>query len=173
MAKITVNDWQTIQTRKDTRSIRKSISYNRAVDLSVLVELFLLIVGFCLDNIFGSESLPDSVWIILSIIAILIPSSIFLIVWLVRVQKVESLKQVHDVREMITMFDDELCYYVMTASSFFESIIDNKSTAITAPNYTPDTKSLDMTTINSKLQEFYYIEASYYLNKSVNVLCLM
>lgn len=170
MTKITINDWQTIQSRKEIQSIRKTMRDERVVDWSILVELFLLVVGFCLNNIFGTEDGAKRIWIILSVIAFVIPIAILGIGRYIRFKKADKLKQTRDVREMVTMFDDELCYYVMTAGTFFESKIDPENIPAAVSFNGPS----DVTQFSTmELQKFYYIEASYYLNKSVNIFCLM
>lgn len=175
MARISINDWQTLQSRKEIQSIRKTIREEKAINWSILVELFLLTVGFCLDNIFvDAEANINSLWIILSIVAFAAPTVILLIGWSIHKKRTEDLKQIHDVHEMITMFDDELCYYVMTASSFYESRIEPSMAPVggsVTPAATPQNTNAQLST--EELQKFYYIEASYYLNKSVNILCLM
>lgn len=175
MAKISINDWQTIQSRKEIQGIKKIIRNEKAVNWSILLELFLLTVSFCLDNIFADSVNTNWLWILFSIIAFVAPILILFIMWISQKQKAEVLKQIRDTHELITMFDDELCYYVMTASSFYDSKIDLTIPALydgdTSDYYTQNSNKVPLSSI--ELQKFYYIEASYYLNKSVNILCLM
>lgn len=158
MGKITINDWQTIQSRKEIQNIRRIVSSDKSINWSIVFELFLIFLGFCVDNIWGKEDAPDWLWIILSIIGFVVPLGVFCYGRYSQKEKKESEKQVRAVHEMITMFDDELCYYVMTAGSLLDSKPDDSVTHGNDEN---------------ELLRFYFIEASYYLNKSVSILYLM
>lgn len=78
------------------------------------------------------------------------------------------------VDSLVTGQAQDICYYVMTAGSFFESKIDHENVPSSLPlSGSSSGSSHDILYPTTELQKFYYIEASYYLNKSVNILCLM
>lgn len=158
MRKITINDWQTIQSRKEIQNIRRIVRSDKSINWSIVFELFLIVLGFCFDNVFTDKQAPQWVWVAISVTALVVPVLVFVGSLLSQKRKKESEKQVKDAHEVITMFDDELCYYVMTAGSLFDSKPDETGT-----------NTID----DQELLRFYYIEVSYYLNKSVSILYLM
>lgn len=162
MFTLNVNDWQTIQSRKEIQNIKKQIKTSKLFNCTIIIEIVLVIMGFALDNIF-SEKQFDLGWTIISIISILIPLSIFLADTFVKMSKKQHNKMVKDQHEIINLFDDEICYYVITAESLYDSL-QNK---INNPSSDKPTK------VKTEAQLFYYIEISYYLNKSVSLISTM
>lgn len=162
MNRITINDWQAIQSRKEIQNIRRLIRTEKAASWSIVFEVALLITGFCLDNVFSETQKTNGLWIAVSSVAVIVPILVFIAEVVIQKRKRNALKQVRDVHEIINMFDDEVCYYVMTAGSFLDTKIG------VAKNHTNETG-----TDCRELRRFYIIEASYYLNKSVGILGLM
>ena len=162
MGRIGLNDWQTIQSRKEIQNIRRMVRAEKVANWSIVIEIAFLVIGFCLDCIFGSEDAPNYVWVIISICAVVVPLLLLGMSTFFQKRKKDANKQIRDIHEIITMFDDELCYYVMTACSFLEYRKND------APG-----KAREAQTQNREQHRFYLIEASYYLNKSVNILSLM
>ena len=159
---LNVNDWQTIQSRKEIQNIKKQIKTSKLFNCTIIIEIILVIMGFALDNIF-SEKQFDLGWTIISIISILIPLSIFFVNTFIKISKKQHNKMVKDQHEIINLFDDEICYYVITAESLYDSL----------QNKINNSSSDKPTKVKIEAQLFYYIEISYYLNKSVSLISTM
>lgn len=162
MSKISINDWQIIQTRKELQTIRRRLKDEKAANTVIITELMLVVVGFCLNNTTAGQVSINLPWIIIAGIAIILAILLPAIRWCRNRMKKNRLKLIKDPHEVISLFDDELCYYVMTALSFLEAQPSTIS-GLDTPSHTQ----------KHEVEMFYYIEASYYLNKCVMILNLM
>lgn len=167
MAKLSLNDWQTIHARKELEEIHKSVVKKKVIDYTLLSEIVFVLIGFFLDNIFSGESVAvqtvdlqaatvqapvmqtvSIVWLIVSIVALVLTVTywVYHALKLRRQQKLRS--YLKSTKEIIDIIDNKVCYYLMTAQAMFDMGTD----------------------INNDKDKFHLIETSYYLNKCVILL---
>lgn len=193
MNKITINDWQTLQTRKEIQNIRKTMAENKTASWTIVIELILVLAGFFLNNIFptpAAVAVFDSTtgqiisqttnsgvnwpWVTLSVLALGIPLVIAIRTFVKKKREEAREKLVRNTHEMITKFDDEVCYYIMTADSFIEAMNNLQKDFAPVDNAAYVAESEQNTgKPDDEMYSFYQIEASYYLNKSAFILNLM
>lgn len=158
MNSMNINDWQTIQTRNYVKEIKESITRVKSTDWAVLIDVLLLLIAFLLDKIFDNSTLSRGIWIGLLIIGVA-GSGVFFFIERQRLrQKQRTNKFILPPKEIVALFDDEVCYKLMSAVSFLDHLkstitINDKETAV--------------------LTEFYCTETLYYTNKSVSLLVLI
>lgn len=152
-----INDWKLIQMRNDVKYIKRRAMGNNAASWSLVVDVFLVLLAFVLDRFF-SDSNVDNInilWVIIGIVGVIIPVSLFF-AETIRAKKAEKISlRVRNAKELVAVFDDEICYMIMSADEFNKNLKkietnDSRQTAL--------------------LLEFYIIEAEYYLNKAVQLL---
>lgn len=148
--KYKVNEWQELSIHKDIRKISKTLSENQSVKFAIGFDLCIatiaIIIDKCLTNNTNVPPLHSKIifWALLGIS--ILP---FLIVGVRRICKYIEKKNTtytsHSIPELIDIFDNDICYYVMMADSFNQMLTD--------------TTQLNTAT-------FYYIETWYYINKA-------
>lgn len=159
MDKFSLNDWLTLQTRKDISLLRRSLKHE-PIRIAILIDVGIAVVSTCLDNIYSSKdnaSNSPSVlwWIIVAATLLVTIGGIYLSIRFEK-KKVLDRKVSPPIAELVDLFDNEVCYNIMTADSMDDHLIlDEKTGKI---------KSDD------EVQKFYFIEACYYLNKAIGQL---
>ncbi len=153
-----INDWQTIQTRNDIKYIKRVLPLTPSVSWSIIIEIFLVLLSFTLDKCLDPQIEANYIWIIVAATGIVVPIVIVIIGRINTKKKERISKKVINSRELISLFDDEVCYLIMSAKEFYSNfknaaLVNNKQDAL--------------------LAEFYYIEASYYLNKATTLIVQM
>ena len=159
MNKFSINDWLTIQTRKDLTYIKRSLEH-KAVNYAIFADMFIAILSFVLDHIFwkgepeGGATIvaPSWYWIIVALLLFSAPITIFLYDWRKRKKYENDIKKVMPVGYLIDLFDNEICYNVMAADSMRDLMLDNSGR------------------LEEEIQKFYFIETSYYANKAATQL---
>ncbi len=159
---MTISDWKIIQIRNDLRKIRQMVVRRASVRVGILFDLFLILLAFVLNQAFEKEQVPRVIWLVIAIVGFLVPV-VAVVVGHFRGKRLRRQSaRVQNARDLISLFDDEICYLVMSADSFFSSLYSNSSLTTN--------KSEEHT---NTLKEFYYLEISYYLNKSARLLSLI
>jgi len=153
-----INDWKVIQMRNDVKYIKRNVKGTSAANWSLVVDVFLVLLAFVLDRIFSNEEKINCVWVTIAILGVCIPLLLFVIERIKTKQSEKIALRVLNSKELIEVFDDEICYMIMSAETFNNNlkqteIIDSRQAAL--------------------LLEFYTIEASYYLNKAVQLILKM
>ncbi len=120
MDKYSINDWFTIQTRKDVQYLRRSIVRN-PVSLSIFSEVFIAILSLVVEKIWYDDSASDldvfPYWCGVTILLFVVPTVIFLC-YRHRLAEVEkNRKIVPPIPELIDLFDNEICYNVINADA--------------------------------------------------------
>ena len=155
---LNINDWKIIQMRNDLKFIKRNAIRNNAANWSLVVELFLVLLAFVLDRSVADSQKVNTIWGVIAAGAIIIPLVLFMIESIKIKHAEEVSRRVLNTKELVEIFDDEICYMIMSAESFsknlsFCSTVDSRQTAL--------------------LLEFYTIEIGYYLNKAVRLLLKM
>jgi hypothetical protein len=151
MPRISLNDWETLHTRKEIEAIHKSVIKKDILDYALSIEIILLLLGFFLDNAILNEGDKRTIsWHFVGIAAI---GLVGIPVWTAcknyKIKKEQKLRRVvKNSRDIVTLIDDKVCFYLMTAQSMYDNGIG----------------------IKSDIERFYLIETSYYLNKCVSIL---
>ena len=142
-------DWQSFSLKKDIEIISKKIKNSNAIQLSFFAEISLVVLGAALANIISGNQI---FWIVISILSFI--PALFLIIKAVR-QKYRESRTGNDMvrpKDFIDSFDNSICYYVLMSKSYYSMLM----------------KSIHgKKKISIDVQRFYYIEASYYMNKAI------
>lgn len=151
-------DWQSFITRKDIQSIARKLRRTQSAQYTVAIELLLVVVSVSFSNIFAEQSqVMNTYWLIVAIAAF-VPFVVMFFVWIdQKTKKARTKRSLFTNRDYIDMFDNELCYYIMMAQSFYAEYID----LLKEPSETEQDKSI----------AFCYLQTTYYLNKTVDGLC--
>ena len=149
------NEWQEMSLKKDVESIRKNID-NRQEDILLLVfDVFLAILTVILSQVLSDASSICKIIIYSIIGGLSFLTLVYLIYKWIRNwwKKYNSIKHSKiSVKSYVDDFDNSICYYAMTAYSFYECY---------------------MTADNTEIKKFYFIEAFYYIDKALNQLSSM
>jgi hypothetical protein len=155
---LNINDWKVIQMQNDVKYIKRNTMHKNAANWSVVIDVFLVLLSFVLDRIFENEEITSCLWIIIAISGIAIPL-ILVAIETIKIKRTEKISlRVMNSRELVKLFDDEICYMIMSAESFANNLkntekIDSRQKAL--------------------LFELFVIETEYYLNKAVYLLLKM
>ena len=153
-----INDWKIIQMRNDVKYIKRNAVGNNAANWSLVVDVFLVLLAFVLDRIVGDPQEVNALWIVIGACGIVFPV-IFFVVQAIRIKRAEEIsRRVLNTKELVEVFDDEICYMIMSAETFIKNLqnsseVDSRQKAL--------------------MLEFYTIEVEYYLNKAVKLLLKM
>jgi len=124
--------------------------------------MFIAVLSFVLDHVLWTitdidtgkteQVTPSWYWIIIAILLISVPM-IIAIIGRYRRQKFQfDIKMVKPVEYLINLFDNEICYNIMTADTMRDHLLEENNT------------------LRADIQKFYYIEAMYYVNKATHQL---
>lgn len=161
MNKFSINDWLTLQTRKDLTFIRRSLEHD-SVNYAIFADIFIALFAFVLDHILWNvvdpqtgkieQVTPSLYWIIIAVLLCLIPTCIFGYGFIKRKIYQSDIKKVTPVEYLVDLFDNEISYNIMTADSMRDLMTKEDST------------------VEEEIRQFYFIEAMYYVNKAVTQL---
>ena len=159
---ISINDWQTIQTRNYIKRIKESTTVSKASDWAIVLDVFLLFVSFLLDRLFADSPtyVPRYIWLIILFLGFILTGGIILFS---RIKKrhLDYLQKILPPYEtIVTAFDEEVCYKLMSAASF----VDNLQSLFNQKPAKP------FSNMGEPLKKFYYSEVIYYLNKAIDIL---
>ena len=95
MNKVSLNDWQTMQARKEIEELHKKYSLSDTIDITVMMEVLLLVIGFFLDNVFENQAgsisqnageVGTTIWLVFAILSIFT----VVVIWTIRFFYVRS-----------------------------------------------------------------------------------
>ncbi len=144
-------DWQTFSQKKNIEEIAKNTKDKNDIQLTAVVEIFMTIASIFADNVL-SGTLHSIVWIL-----ILAASSVP-IIWLLSKYIIRFWKKnlpgsdIPNSQDMIDLFDNDICYYVLMAESYSKEFSDAKKI-----------KKECITDVD----RFYFIETCFYVNKAI------
>lgn len=119
MDRIKFNDWQDMALKKDTETIIKSINSHEPVFFSLCIEIIVAVGAVIIDHFFDKEAVNPWIWIIATIIAVIVPLYMVilkLVKWISAIKRVKKGKL--GVRQFVDLYDNQICYYVMTSNSY-------------------------------------------------------
>ncbi len=148
----TVNEWQDLSLKKDVENVAREIKRKGKRESILTLDLLLAILAIMFDHLF-SENECERI-IVLSVIAglaVIITAIYFLLKfldWRKARRKIKS--GIIKIKPYVDLFDNNICYYAMTANTFRENF-QNESH-------------------DSSIKNFYFIESNYYVNKCITEL---
>lgn len=147
MKNIKFNDWQEMALKKDTETIIRKLDKQEFSTLALCWEFFLVLIASIIDHLIN---INGKMWV-----AIIMLATIPLIVLILKNMHefVSALKRVkagkYNVKGMVDVFDNQICYWVMMCNSYCNLLSDMKKK-------------------NERI--FLYQEGCYYNNKSIQTL---
>ena len=157
MDKFSINDWLTIQTRKDLLFIRRDLT-RETINYAIFTDLLIAILSFCLDHVLWSTDggsavsqglTPSWYWLLVSTLLIAAPTAIFVYMRYKKNRYQSDYKKTIPVEDLVDLFDNEICYNVMTADAMRDHMVSK---------------------IKKEILQFYIIETAYYTNKATTQL---
>lgn len=153
MKKFSAVEWQSFSLKKDVENILKKLRETQAIQLSIFGEIALVVFGVAFANIFIEVEAQRTFWIVILCISV-IPIIVPLVQWIYKkAMKSKTGSDMMKPKDFVDSFDNEICYYVLMSESYYSMLVE----AIAPESGVDD---LD-------IKRFYFIEASYYLNKAI------
>lgn len=144
--------------RNDVKYIKRNTMGTNAANWSLVIDVFLVLLAFVLDRTSGDLQSINTLWIAIAICGVAFPVCLY-IAEAIKIRRAEEIsKRVLNAKELVVMFDDEICYMIMSAETFTKKLqqagpVKSRQAAL--------------------MLEFYTIEAEYYLNKAVHLILKM
>lgn len=159
-----INEWQDLSLKKDIERISHLLHRKTKYEKPIIIEILITILTLLLDKVFDlfnqCEHIKRIVFAILFIVAII--TLIWLLISIVKeyfATKLGIKKSAVTIKPYVDIFDNGVCYYALTASNFYEGLLQI---------------SVDLTAKNDQelkeKENFYFIETNYYINKSISEL---
>ncbi|MDF2589432.1 MAG: hypothetical protein K0S41_3273 [Anaerocolumna sp.] len=152
-------EWQSFSIKKDIESINKNTKRSEEIQLTAMIEICLSLLSVAGSFIFDGEHI-NIYWSIVAIALAIAP-----LIWIIRIlfsfisSRIKPGKDLMNKKDLIDIFDNEVCYYVMMAESYYQMYLENK-------DQNDNSKDVD-------IRRFYLIESCYYLEKTIQELSLM
>lgn len=167
----TINEWQDMGLKKDVENITKELQKNKSYEKPLILELYIAVITLIIDKIFDLANGCELVQKIVLYCLLSIATGIFIYAVFTYIKdyfatrsKIKS--SIYNIKPYIDSFDNNICYYAMTASNFYENILGTNAT-------TNASTSQSVPTLNTDKEQFYYIETHYYINKCISELSKM
>ena len=144
-------DWQTFSQKKNIEEIAKNTKDKNDIQLTAVVEIFMTIASIFADNVLSGTL--HSIASMLIVAASSVP-----IIWLLSKYIIRFWKKnlpgsdIPNSQDMIDLFDNDICYYVLMAESYSKEFSDAKKI-----------KKECITDVD----RFYFIETCFYVNKAI------
>lgn len=142
-------EWQSFSQKKDIEAIVKNTKEKKDIQLTATVEICLVTLSIAADNIWENGS--TIVWAIIVALSILPIAALIFKYICVYIKKHRPGSDIPNSKDMIDIFDNEVCYYIMMAKSYSKKI-----------KKCPENEDV-----------FFYIEMCFYLNKAIHYLSCM
>ena len=172
MKKLSPIEWQAFSQKKQIEKITHNLESNVSFQLSAVAEVVLVIFGTALSSVFDEKA--STIWytiLALSVIVLLISFVKPFCRW---IQKMKTGNDLLSSREFIDSFDNDICYYVMMAESYYSMLLDKTRNVSEDKATSQIDEKIESQTNDKKIDisvlQFYFIETSYYLNKAI--MCL-
>ena len=167
----TINEWQDMGLKKDVENITKELQKNKSYEKPLILELYIAVITLIIDKIFDLADGCELVQKIVLCILFFIATCIFIYAVLTYISDYSATRNkikssIYNIKPYIDSFDNNICYYAMTAGNFYENISETN-------NATNASTSQPMPAVNTDKEQFYYIETHYYINKCISELSKM
>lgn len=149
MKKFTPAEWQSFVTRKDIETITRKLKATSEVQSSLFIEVALIVFGVGFEKIFTKNG--EAIWKYVCIASLLPVGYLFVTALCRKIRSKSAGRDRMNPKEFIDRFDNQICYYVLMSESYYSMLREAK-----------DDMSLD-----KDIKRFYFIEASYYMNKAI------
>lgn len=161
MMRQSINEWQDFSIKKDIEKIFREIHNNKKYEKPLIIEITIAVITLLFDKFFDLNTkyilAQKIVFGLLSLIAFFI--LIFLLFIYVKdyfdTQNIIKKSKVA-IRPYVDSFDNSICYYALTACSFYEELLQ-----LSLNQSGEKTKEI------IKKESFFYIETNYYINKCI------
>ena len=153
---IKFNEWQEMSLNKEVESIAKTLKKEKKIDKFIFLEIFLAAITLVLDS---TDFLAGNFKIMLALLAIaFIPLIWFVVEIFLEAKKrcQKNLTYSFAKSEYVNDFDNKVCYWVMTATSFLELLKEKQK----KPEISEGDESIS----------FLFQETNFYVNKSIDKL---
>lgn len=149
MKQINFTDWQEFSLKKDIEKISKQVEKGKKAFYCFVWEALVFFFTLFLDHFFEISSSESNcslflVWILLALSPLIL--LVFSVPIKLSIQLKKAKKGIVLTKDYVDIFDNQICYWVMTGRSYYETI----------------TKTRDVSEVI-----FCYQEASYYINKAI------
>lgn len=148
------NEWQELSLKKDIENIYKILDRNTSDSTTLMVDVLVAVFSIWLDklcNIFDNQ-LGSTVVMLFLLIPLIINLSGKVKRWIMRHN---SPYKTYSVETFVDIFDNKICYYVLTAESYYQMLVENQDNQ------------------DNSVLEFYFTEIWYYINKAKSELFSM
>lgn len=135
---------------------------HESISYAIFADLFIAVFSFVMDHVLWTvidektgaveQVAPSWYWIGTALLLVIVPAIIFICRYIKRKRYQADAKMVMPVDYLVDLFDNEICYNVMTADSMRDHMLDASEA------------------IEEEIQKFYFIEALYYANKATTQL---
>lgn len=171
--KHTINEWQDMGLKKDVEYITKELGKKNSHEKPLVIELYITIITLVVDKFFDFYQAKEKTQLYILCFLLAVATGILLYTlyvylkdyWTTR-SKIKS--SVFNIKPYVNTFDNNICYYAMTANNFYENYNSEK---INNTNKQSDLQQNNL--IFLEKQKFYYIETHYYINKCIHELSRM
>lgn len=151
------NNWQDFITQKYVKKIYEQITKKKYAQTLILFDLLLLVFGVILDRFFEIDDKSFMLWYFIALLCITL-FCVFIVIIIFVTKKIISWKNITlteaKVEDMIYSFNNMVCYDVITSKSYLKLYLSNNI-------------------ITKSERTFYFLESSYYRNKSIKQLFSM
>lgn len=155
-----INEWQDMSLKKEVEQISKELRNRKSFDKPLLLEIYIGIITLILDKMLDRNDCPIFrnilMWSLFATATAILLYSLC-VVWKNYREQINKIKrEAVQIKPYVDMFDNNICYYALTASSFYSEYVE-----ISALEGTPEDKCY------KEKKVFYYIECNYYINKCI------
>lgn len=149
-----VNEWQELSLKKDIENIYKTLYESKSDSSLLMVDIFMAVFSLWLDKVYN---MFNDLWkcAVLTVV-IAIPISIVIFRKIInKIRRHNSPYKAYSVETLVDVFDNKVCYYVLTAESYYQMLVENQDNQ------------------DNSVLEFYFTEIWYYINKAKSELFSM
>lgn len=181
-----INEWQDMSLKKDVENITKELQKNKSNEKPLILELYIAVITLVIDKLFDYSTGCEVVQKIVLYILFTVATVIFFYAVVVYIRnylatRSKIKRSIYNIKPYIDLFDNNICYYALTASNFYENFLLESGSptgdvSITRPlqtDYTDDQVSLTPPQSDKEKGQFYYIETHYYINKCISEISKM
>ena len=143
------NEWQELELSKELGKLSEIVSSKRGETLSITFDIAVAIFAVLVDHLLDLGGDDQITLLKITAILVFLPFAYNLIKAILEyIIRKKTTTTVISKQEAINIFDNHVCYCVLTAESYLDMLHDNANTQ------------------NINVLKFYFIETWYYLNRA-------